>query len=316
MKEHDAVSALDDVLDAVASGRPAAVPPELAELAATARVVRRALLVSPPPEVRAEHVRMLMEEAARLAGPQRVAAPARRHRLRRVFATLGALVGVALAGAPITAALASSAQPGQALYGTKLVVEKIELAIERQPAKKAALRLQFAQERIGEISRLIAAGKTAQVPSVAAHLAQEQSQAQAAVARLQAQGKASPVLTQQLATAVQQHLATLSDLADRSGCQSPQQSAKCAALLQARTQSAQVLQKMNRPEPGPPVRRPTPGERTPLPRTSESPVPPTPSPHPRPTPLEPHPRPTPVSPRPRPTPTFSPRPQPADHRIP
>ena len=249
---------LDEFLDALAAGDRAAAEriletrPELRPLAGAAHLVAGASAVSPGAATRARHVQAIMEEASRLAGPQVVAKPAGSRRLRRVLAAVGACAGLLVVGAPATAALAANAQPGQTLYGTKLFIERVELAAQRDPARRIALRLKFARERVDEISRLVAAGKSSKLPSVVADLASEQAQVDAALSKLEAGGKASPELVQQLQTLAQEHQAALAGLAARCD-QAAVEPGACDSLRKAREKSiaeAEVLRNIARSTPG------------------------------------------------------------------
>ncbi len=255
--EPDPETALDELLDAMSGGDAAgaerilAAHPDLAPLAGAARAVADTAGVAPSPAVAARHVRALMDEATRLSTPQVVATP-RRRRLRRSLASVGALVALLLVGAPITAALAANAQPGQALYGTKLFVERVQLAVQRDPARKLSLRLAFARERLQEIQRLVDEDKTSRVASVLANLASEQAQVETTLTKLAAEGRAPPALVQKLNALVAQHQDRLQSLGAR--CQAGTLAAsQCAALNGAATKTedvARILRRLQRTEGG------------------------------------------------------------------
>jgi hypothetical protein len=63
-----------------------------------------------------------------------------------------AVIAVLLGGAAVSAS--ASALPGEILYPVKRAVERIELIIHRDPASQARLHLQFAQQRLAELSAL------------------------------------------------------------------------------------------------------------------------------------------------------------------
>jgi hypothetical protein len=76
---------------------------------------------------------------------------------RLVFA--GALAVAVLVGGLTSAAASGNSLPGDALYTIKLGVERAQLAITFDPAARARLHAQFAQVRLGEAQRLVAAGR-------------------------------------------------------------------------------------------------------------------------------------------------------------
>ena len=76
---------------------------------------------------------------------------------RLVFA--GALAVAVLVGGVTSAAASVNSLPGDALYTIKLGVERAQLAITFDPGARARLHAQFAQVRLGEAQRLVAAGR-------------------------------------------------------------------------------------------------------------------------------------------------------------
>jgi hypothetical protein len=82
--------------------------------------------------------------------PQRV--------VRVALAGVAALVPVA-AGFTVAAA-SNSSVPGDPLYGVKLGVERVELAVAMNPAARARLQLQFADTRLQEAQQLYARGRS------------------------------------------------------------------------------------------------------------------------------------------------------------
>jgi ABC-type amino acid transport substrate-binding protein len=99
-----------------------------------------------------------------------VAAQRRHEQQRRAFNWLPRrVVRVALAGAaalvPVAAgftvaAASNSSIPGDPLYGAKLGVERVELAVTLNPAARARLQLQFADTRLQEAQQLYARGRS------------------------------------------------------------------------------------------------------------------------------------------------------------
>jgi hypothetical protein len=169
--------------------------------------------------------------------------------MRRWLASLGAVVALLVVGAPATAALASNAQPGQALYGTKLFVERVELTVQRDPARKMELRLRFARERLSEIELLVAEGRTARVARVLQNLDGQQGQLETAVTRLQGNRRASSALLRELSVLATQHEDGLRSLAERCP-RSPLPGSQCAMVSTAAQRAAalaRVLRRLERP---------------------------------------------------------------------
>jgi len=76
------------------------------------------------------------------------------------LAFAGALAVALLVGGLTSAAAASgNSLPGDAFYSIKLGAERAQLAITFDPAARARLHAQFAQVRLGEAQRLVAAGR-------------------------------------------------------------------------------------------------------------------------------------------------------------
>jgi len=76
---------------------------------------------------------------------------------RLVFA--GVLAVALIVGAVTAVAASGNSLPGDALYGLKLGVERAQLAITLDSAARARLQANFAQVRLDEAKRLIAAGR-------------------------------------------------------------------------------------------------------------------------------------------------------------
>jgi hypothetical protein len=77
--------------------------------------------------------------------------------VRLAFA--GAAAVALLVGGLTSAAASGNSLPGDAFYPIKLGVEQAQLAITFDPMARARLHAQFAEVRLGEASRLIAAGR-------------------------------------------------------------------------------------------------------------------------------------------------------------
>jgi hypothetical protein len=78
--------------------------------------------------------------------------------LRLAFA--GAFAVALLLGGLSAAAASDSSLPGDALYGVKLQVERVQLALTFDSAARARLQLHFADVRLDEAQRLFAMGRT------------------------------------------------------------------------------------------------------------------------------------------------------------
>lgn len=83
-------------------------------------------------------------------------------RLQRLVMPLAALVLISMIGFGLISTSAR-ANPGEALYGTKRLVENIQLALAADPIVKTELAEQFRQERIREIQLLLDEGRDADV---------------------------------------------------------------------------------------------------------------------------------------------------------
>jgi len=111
--------------------------------------------LSVPEDVAQRHLARLA--AARVTGEAAEVVPirARRHALR---ATAAGLVFAATLGAGAGVAAASTAQPGEALYGLKTARERLQLAMARPGDSKARFELKLARTRLGEAAALFRAG--------------------------------------------------------------------------------------------------------------------------------------------------------------
>jgi hypothetical protein len=75
------------------------------------------------------------------------------------LAFAGALAVALLVGGLTSAAASGNSLPGDVLYPLKLAVERAQLAVAFDPAARARLHAQFAEVRLTEAQRLIAAGR-------------------------------------------------------------------------------------------------------------------------------------------------------------
>jgi uncharacterized protein DUF5667 len=75
------------------------------------------------------------------------------------LAFAGAVAAALLVGGLTSAAASGNSLPGDPLYPVKLAVERAQLAVAFDPAARARLHAQFADVRLNEARRLIAAGR-------------------------------------------------------------------------------------------------------------------------------------------------------------
>ena len=95
---------------------------------------------------------------------------------------------------------AAASLPGGPLYGLKLTAEEARMAFTSDPEAKAELAADFAENRLDEIGRMMAAGKA--VDGETAHAAQQQV-SQAYQYMNQVEGEGQGELAQQLGTMLQ-----------------------------------------------------------------------------------------------------------------
>jgi hypothetical protein len=150
---------LDRLLDRFGAGEEPEATGDLAPFLHPAQVARAALVRLVPSEVAREQLAALRVDRARnIATLPRVRrSPALRLASAFVLAAMLLVIG---GGSAIAAS--SSALPGDPLYGVKRAVERISLAMHRDPVGRSALHLQFADNRLHEVSALVLAGKDPQ----------------------------------------------------------------------------------------------------------------------------------------------------------
>lgn len=154
---HRRADDLDRLLDRlVAVGGPEATG-DPAPYLHPARVARAALFLTVPEGLAIEHLAALRSERGRNV----VVMPSARRRGVRVTAAALLAAVVVLLGAGSAVAASANTLPGDALYGVKRTVERISLAMHRDPIERAELHLQFAQARLNELTQLITDGRDA-----------------------------------------------------------------------------------------------------------------------------------------------------------
>lgn len=134
--------AVDRLLDDLVSGAGLSLGDPLAEAAWQVR----ALATEPlPPETRERHLALIRQT---LPAPRRIR-PFLGLR-RRVAVVVTAVTTALTFSGGVTYAAAQQALPGDALYGLKRATERLALAVERDQAEDAKLRVSFAQRRLRE----------------------------------------------------------------------------------------------------------------------------------------------------------------------
>jgi len=118
-----------------------------------------ALRMEPSQEVKSKSRKAFLVQAAALSGTVR---PRRARFFSRPLATFAAM---ALAFVIVSGVVAASASalPGDPLYSVKRLVEDARLSLASDTPSRDALFAQFYQERIDEITALLAAGREAEV---------------------------------------------------------------------------------------------------------------------------------------------------------
>lgn len=267
MTDARAHDALDAALDHVVQGLPTHAPEGMDQLLQTARAAREAFAVEVPDDVARAHLAALLQEPAGVP----ILEAARRPRHRVALVLIAAVVTVLLLGGAAVAA-SGSALPGSLLYPVKRAVEKIDLALHRDPASQARLHLEFAQRRLTELSDLLAlrrAGETVDIGAAMSAYQGEVAKVQAAIAT-DTSDPGYQALLGSVEDQLEGHLAVLSALRDNT-VPGPAQSAIQNAI--DRAQTAQSAVSKSHAGGSPPNVEPTPSKRpNPGQTHSQSPV--------------------------------------------
>ncbi|MBW3589251.1 MAG: hypothetical protein KY429_07520 [Actinobacteria bacterium] len=235
---------LDEAIDLMIEGsKPRSASKGLQALLAVASEVREQLSESLSPTVRARHTRELMEAASGDVLPARRGTSWARRRILRPVAALGIAIALAL---PATAAAAQGAEPGDTLYGTKLAVENVQLALERDPEDSAALHLRLAERRLGEIDSATEAGKSKGLNRAVENLDEHLAEAEEGIEEVES-AKTREELEAHLAEVHQKHVDVLEGLATEAGCFEGGQpisnpEGRCKGLLNALENSSKFLE--------------------------------------------------------------------------
>ena len=165
---------LEKSLQQAAQGK--SIDEEMAPLVETAQLV--SALAEPPPAPPNRLIRgrqQFLTEASRLrmqqtAKPKLFVWRAGNMRLKLASGLIAALLVFGMVFGVGQAAAASL--PGGPLYGLKLTVEEARMGLTSDPAAKAELATEFAENRLDEIGKMMSAGKA--VDGETAHKAQQQ----------------------------------------------------------------------------------------------------------------------------------------------
>lgn len=260
-------TALDDALDAIVSGDPAAArhignayAPELDDLVETAGRIRSAVITAGPgPAAKAKHLQMIRESATRLAEQARPAP--RKPRFVRRFVLRPALVmGLLLAlAAPAALALSARAVPGDPLYSTKLALEQARLAMANDPAREVDLNVEFAQRRVEELDAITGKGLPARaVAPVLDKLQEHQKDAAEGVATLRSEGRTVGALEERVAVSLQRSTQRLTTIRTEMGC-STDGDRRCQVIAVAVDTSEKTLRTVDEGVPPAPTQGGEPG---------------------------------------------------------
>lgn len=242
---------LDRLLDRLVAGQGPEATGDHAPLLHPARVARATLVQSLPEDVQGAHLAALRADRARSVV---VSVPARpRFRVARI-AIVAAIVAVLGCGSAVAAS--AEALPGDPLYGLKRAAERISLAMHRDPTGKAALHLQFAQERLDEIAALRAAGEDAS--GLVDDLEEELNAAEHDALNAQALGRDVEALLAHVQAMFDKHIGVLTGVLEKVGSDQAKEAIQ-RAIDRANEHKANVRGKSgeHKPEdPGKPTENP------------------------------------------------------------
>ena len=241
---------LDRLLDRLVAGRAPEATGDHAPLLHPARVARAAFVRQVPEEVARGHLAAFRADRARSVV---VAVGRPRFRVARI-AIVAAIVAVLACGSALAAS--ASALPGDPLYGVKRAAERISLAMHRDPVGRAALHLQFAENRAGEVTDLLASGRIASEAAEA--LEEELEAAKADALSAQALGRDVDALLAHVQAMFDKHIGVLTGVLDQVGSQKAKDAIQ-RAIDRAKEHQANVRGKSgdHKPEdPGKPTEAP------------------------------------------------------------
>jgi hypothetical protein len=183
-----------------------------------------------------------------------VVAPRLRRPIGLRVAAASLVAGILLVlGAGGAVAASANALPGESLYGVKRAVERVSLAMHRDPLGRGGLQLQFAETRLSEIQALLAAGRdpSEAVDGLDEALAGAQREALHAVAL----GKDADALLAHVQAMIAKHINVLEGVLAKVPDQA--KDAIQQAIDNANKAKAKVQQGQGKPDdPGPPSEPP------------------------------------------------------------
>jgi hypothetical protein len=242
---------LDEALDALVARGPKSLDELLESFPADSAIrvllqaaegARSLLVATPPPQVRARQIAQLMERAGDFRAPQKTWRRRPTSRMRALVLRPIAVLAVfaATMGAPLLE-LASASAPGEALYGTKLALERMRLGMEWDPLEEVNLHLQFADRRISDLTELLAEGRTDETGRVMASLKAHLGEAEDGVYYLKEVGQPVVSLRAHLNQVLSKHMTVLQDFIAQAGCETSNAvKLRCKGLLNALENSSKV----------------------------------------------------------------------------
>ena len=162
---------LNDCLERIFRGESiedclASYPQEASELEPLLRtglsLAQESAAISPSPELKASVLSRLEARIYDREEEARVKIPFWRLRWVRAVASVAIILAVGIG----TVAASANALPDQTLYPLKLAVEQARVSLTRSDVSRAELHLQFAEERVYEITRMAGEGKDEQIPGL------------------------------------------------------------------------------------------------------------------------------------------------------
>jgi len=162
---------LNDCLELIFRGKSiedclASYPEEASELEPLLRtglsLAQKSAAISPSPELKASVLSQLQARLYAKEEEARVKVPFWRMRWVRAVASVAIVLSVGIG----TVAASANALPDETLYPLKLTVEQARVSLARSNVSRAELHLQFAEERVYEITRMAGEGKDEQIPGL------------------------------------------------------------------------------------------------------------------------------------------------------
>ena len=201
---------LDRLLDRVVAGGETEATGDLAPFLHPARAARASLTRFPSPETVEVHLAMLRRDRSR----EVVVLPsvATRKLGRRLAVGFLAAAVVLVLGGSSAVATSDGAIPGDATYGLKRSVERISLALHRDPVGRAAAHLRIVERRMSEVEKLRGLGRD--LGRAQRDYAEAVSAAEQDVLAAQARGLDGDAELDQVMDMLSKHVARLAELAE------------------------------------------------------------------------------------------------------